>query len=105
MIFLPDYDLALAQCLVAGVDVWLNTPLRPLEASGTSGMKATFNGVPNLSVLDGWWIEGCIEGVTGWAVGDSQEADNGADASSLYQKLEDRWCCHFITGTEVAGSR
>lgn len=89
MIFLPGYDLALAQCLVSGVDVWLNTPLRPMEASGTSGMKATFNGVPNLSVLDGWWIEGCIEGITGWAVGDSQEADNGADANSLYQKLED----------------
>jgi starch phosphorylase len=88
VVFLPGYDLALAQCLVAGVDVWLNTPLRPLEASGTSGMKAAFNGVPNLSVLDGWWIEGCIEGVTGWAVGDSQEADNSADAVSLYQKLE-----------------
>jgi len=89
MLFLPDYDLALAQCLVAGVDVWLNTPLRPLEASGTSGMKATFNGVPNLSVLDGWWIEGCIEGITGWAVGGSQEADNSADAVSLYRKLEE----------------
>jgi starch phosphorylase len=85
--FLPDYDLALAHYLVAGVDVWLNTPLRPLEASGTSGMKAAFNGVPNLSVLDGWWIEGCIEGVTGWAIGDSREADNSADADALYQKL------------------
>ena len=89
MIFLPGYDLSLAKRLVAGVDVWLNTPLRPLEASGTSGMKATFNGVPNLSVLDGWWIEGCIEGITGWAVGDSQEADNSADAVSLYRKLEE----------------
>lgn len=87
MFFLPGYDLAKAQCLVAGVDVWLNTPLRPLEASGTSGMKATFNGVPNLSVLDGWWVEGCIEGVTGWAIGDSQEADNDTDAESLYRKL------------------
>ena len=89
VVFLPDYDLELARCLVAGVDVWLNTPLRPLEASGTSGMKAAFNGVPNLSVLDGWWIEGCIEGVTGWGIGDSQEADNDADAVSLYRKLED----------------
>jgi glucan phosphorylase len=66
--------------------VWLNTPLRPLEASGTSGMKAALNGVPSLSVLDGWWIEGCIEGVTGWAVGDGNgPADDEAD--SLYRKL------------------
>lgn len=89
--FLPDYDIELAQAMVSGVDVWLNTPLRPLEASGTSGMKATFNGVPNLSVLDGWWIEGCIEGITGWSVGNSSSAtDNDADASSLYDKLEGR---------------
>lgn len=86
--FLPNYDMELALDLVSGVDVWLNTPLRPLEASGTSGMKAAFNGVPNLSVLDGWWIEGCIEGVTGWTVGDdSTEVGNG-DAESLYNKLE-----------------
>ncbi|HFD80616.1 MAG TPA: alpha-glucan family phosphorylase [Gammaproteobacteria bacterium] len=90
MVFLPGYDLEMAQCLVAGVDLWLNTPLRPLEASGTSGMKATFNGVPNLSVLDGWWIEGCIEDITGWAVGDSSEADNDSDAASLYDKLEQK---------------
>jgi starch phosphorylase len=72
----------LARLLVAGVDVWLNTPQPPLEASGTSGMKAALNGVPSLSVLDGWWIEGCIEDVTGWAVGDH------SDAASLYDKLE-----------------
>jgi starch phosphorylase len=82
--YLPDYDLEIAQAMVAGVDVWLNTPLPPLEASGTSGMKAAFDGVPSLSVLDGWWIEGCIEGVTGWAVGDS----GGGDAAALYDKLE-----------------
>lgn len=86
-VFLAGYDMEIAQRLVAGVDLWVNTPLRPLEASGTSGMKATFNGVPNLSVLDGWWIEGCIEGVTGWAVGDSQASDNDADADALYRKL------------------
>jgi starch phosphorylase len=87
VVYLPDYDMALAQSLTAGVDVWLNTPLPPLEASGTSGMKAAFNGVPNLSVLDGWWIEGCIEGVTGWAIGDSAGMpDNNARA--LYDKLE-----------------
>ncbi len=87
MAFLPNYDLDIALTLISGVDVWLNTPLKPLEASGTSGMKAAFNGVPQLGILDGWWIEGCIEGVTGWAIGDSsQSSDN--DAASLYDKLE-----------------
>lgn len=86
--FLPDYDMAIALAMVSGVDLWLNTPLRPREASGTSGMKAAFNGVPSLSVLDGWWIEGCIEGVTGWAIGDSSESSNGNDVQSLYDKLE-----------------
>ena len=86
--YLADYDMELALSLVSGADVWLNTPLRPLEASGTSGMKAAFNGVPSLSILDGWWIEGCLEGVTGWAVGgDSEEVGDG-DADSLYNKLE-----------------
>lgn len=84
--FVPGYDMDLAQQLVAGADVWLNTPLPPLEASGTSGMKAAFNGVPNFSVLDGWWLEGCIEGVTGWAVG--ADGDSRDDARSFYEKLE-----------------
>ena len=88
IVYLPNYGMEIAQVMVAGVDVWLNTPLPPREASGTSGMKATFNGVPNLSVLDGWWIEGCIEGVTGWAVGDSQQSDDDDDAGALYEKLE-----------------
>ena len=87
VVYLPDYDLALAQLLTAGADLWLNTPLPPLEASGTSGMKAAFNGVPNLSVLDGWWIEGCIEGVTGWAIGDAAGMADG-NAHMLYDKLE-----------------
>jgi len=94
--YLPSYDMALGQLLCAGSDVWLNTPIPPLEASGTSGMKAALNGVPSLSVLDGWWIEGCVEGITGWAIGSdgpdvrhSQEAlSNGAAADSLYEKLE-----------------
>lgn len=85
-VYLPNYDFALARLLVAGADVWLNTPLPPLEASGTSGMKAAFNGVPNLSVLDGWWVEGCIEGATGWGVQSTGVADS--DAHSLYDKLE-----------------
>ena len=88
MAFLPDYDMALALHMVSGSDVWINTPLRPLEASGTSGMKAAFNGVPQLSVLDGWWVEGCLEGVTGWAVGDDSPTANGHDAVALYDKLE-----------------
>jgi starch phosphorylase len=78
VVYLPDYDMSLAQLLVSGSDIWLNTPLPPLEASGTSGMKAAFNGVPSLSVPDGWWIEGCIENVTGWSV---------ESASTLYEKL------------------
>jgi glycogen phosphorylase len=88
MAFLPDYDMALALLMVSGSDVWINTPLRPLEASGTSGMKAAFNGVPQFSVLDGWWVEGCLEGVTGWAVGDDSPTANGHDAMALYDKLE-----------------
>ena len=91
--FLANYDLNLAKLITSGVDVWLNTPQPPLEASGTSGMKAALNGIPSLSILDGWWIEGLIEGVTGWAVGDPPGASDGSggglrDAVSLYEKLE-----------------
>ncbi|MBZ5657385.1 MAG: alpha-glucan family phosphorylase [Acidobacteriia bacterium] len=91
--FLQNYDLALAKLITAGVDLWLNTPQPPLEASGTSGMKAALNGIPSLSVVDGWWMEGLIEGVTGWAIGDEkrlrEDAGSGArDAASLYDKLE-----------------
>ena len=88
VVYLPDYDLSLAQILTAGSDVWLNTPLPPMEASGTSGMKAAMNGVPSLSVLDGWWIEGCIEGLTGWAIGDATGMPND-DIQAFYDKLED----------------
>ncbi|WP_414660291.1 alpha-glucan family phosphorylase [Horticoccus sp. 23ND18S-11] len=94
VVYLENYDMGIAQLMTAGVDVWLNTPLPPLEASGTSGMKAALNGVPSLSVLDGWWLEGCIEGVTGWSIGDHQisaapAADRTArDAASLYDQLE-----------------
>ncbi len=93
--YLENYDMVLSKMIIAGVDVWLNTPQPPLEASGTSGMKAALNGVPSLSILDGWWIEGCIEGVTGWSIGensrkiDRNEARTHDDASSLYQKLEE----------------
>ena len=92
--FLPGYNMDTALKLVSGVDVWLNTPLRPLEASGTSGMKAAHNGVVNFSVLDGWWIEGHIEGFTGWSIGSTTSdtaqsgASNAEDAADLYHKLE-----------------
>lgn len=87
--FIPDYNMTAALDLVSGSDVWLNTPQRPLEASGTSGMKASLNGVPQLSVLDGWWVEGCIEDITGWAIGGDREAENGGDAEQLYRKLDE----------------
>jgi starch phosphorylase len=86
--FIAGYDMAAAQALVAGVDLWLNTPRPPLEASGTSGMKASFNGVPSLSVLDGWWIEGCVPGVTGWPI-DSVDGSDAAAAASLYRRLRE----------------
>jgi starch phosphorylase len=95
--YLTNYDMNVAKLLCAGVDVWLNTPLPPMEASGTSGMKAAMNGVPSLSVLDGWWIEGHLEGVTGWSIGDRVEAclepQSGMDAchaAGLYRKLEEK---------------
>lgn len=94
VVFVPGYDTALARHLVSGVDVWLNTPTPPLEASGTSGMKAALNGVLNLSVLDGWWLEACIEGVTGWAIGRDRTPGGDPDlaahatASDLYDTLE-----------------
>ncbi|UWZ85664.1 alpha-glucan family phosphorylase [Occallatibacter riparius] len=86
VVYLENYAWDLGAALTAGVDVWVNTPRRPYEASGTSGMKAALNGVPSLSILDGWWIEGCIEGVTGWAIEDG--ADDAAEAHNLYNKLE-----------------
>lgn len=93
VVVLEDYDMALGQLMTAGVDLWLNTPRPPFEASGTSGMKAAMNGIPSLSVLDGWWHEGLIEGVTGWAIGGSVRTENEpdssrSDAGSLYDKLE-----------------
>ncbi|MDO8356109.1 MAG: alpha-glucan family phosphorylase [Nitrospirota bacterium] len=95
--YLTNYDMEVARMLCAGSDVWLNTPLPPLEASGTSGMKAAMNGVPSLSVLDGWWIEGHLEDVTGWSIGDRVEAcmepQPGMDtchAAKLYRKLEEK---------------
>lgn len=93
IVYLENYSMEIGKVMTAGADVWLNTPLPPMEASGTSGMKAAVNGVPSLSVLDGWWIEGCIEGVTGWSIGPADGSvaavsDHSQDAASLYDKLE-----------------
>jgi starch phosphorylase len=88
IVYLENYDWELGATLTQGVDVWVNTPRRPYEASGTSGMKAALNGVPSLSILDGWWIEGCAEDVTGWAIEDGENDE--AEAASLYEKLEQR---------------
>src|SRR5271166_1473830 len=95
VVFLDEYNLELGGKITSGVDLWLNTPQFPLEASGTSGMKSALNGVPSLSILDGWWVEGHIEGVTGWSIGELRHglpmeppADNHAEADSLYEKLE-----------------
>jgi glycogen phosphorylase len=79
-VFLENYDMQLGALLTRGADIWLNNPRRPLEASGTSGMKAAMNGVPNLSILDGWWPEGCEHGVTGWKIGDPDPKDDPFDA-------------------------
>ncbi|NUO93590.1 MAG: alpha-glucan family phosphorylase [Gemmatimonadaceae bacterium] len=89
IVYVENYEMALAYKMVAGVDLWLNNPMKPLEASGTSGMKAAMNGVPSFSVLDGWWVEGHVEGVTGWSIGGPElEADPTRDAVDLYIKLE-----------------
>jgi len=112
IVYLENYDVELGKIITSGVDLWLNTPSRPKEASGTSGMKASLNGIPNFSILDGWWIEGCIEGITGWSIGEksigavrnkSRETDvpstwgisetveencDEKDAQDLYKKLE-----------------
>ncbi|HHO47779.1 MAG TPA: alpha-glucan family phosphorylase [Desulfobacteraceae bacterium] len=93
IVYVGNYDMEFGKLITSGVDLWLNTPLPPLEASGTSGMKASLNGVPSLSVLDGWWIEGHIEGVTGWSIGENlhrtgDDSEWSKDALSLYDKLE-----------------
>ena len=90
--YIANYDMELGRMITSGVDLWLNTPQPPLEASGTSGMKAALNGVPSLSILDGWWIEGYIKDVTGWSIASDvqdigETGDRSKDAHSLYGKL------------------
>jgi starch phosphorylase len=92
IVFIHNYDITIGKMLTSGVDLWVNTPKRPLEASGTSGMKAAHNGVPQFSTLDGWWIEGRIENITGWSIGsrksNEQPSDDDIDRKDLYDKLE-----------------
>ncbi|MGO8719341.1 MAG: alpha-glucan family phosphorylase [Acidobacteriaceae bacterium] len=113
IVYLENYEWDLGAILTGGADLWLNTPRRPYEASGTSGMKAAMNGVPSLSTLDGWWIEGCIEGATGWAIAESD--DETQEAESLYEKLEneilplyyhypDRWAGIMRMAMAINGS-
>lgn len=110
--FLPGYDMRLGAMITAGVDLWLNTPIPPLEASGTSGMKAAHNGVPNLSVRDGWWCEGFVEGQTGWAI---HSNGDDADAAHIYRLLDeeilpmylgapDRWAERMRSCIAIAAS-
>jgi starch phosphorylase len=118
IVFLENYDMRLGALLTRGCDVWLNTPRRPMEASGTSGMKAAMNGVLNLSVLDGWWPEGCEPGVTGWAIGDDRDAgpeQDQRDLNSLYDTIEgdvlpafadpDRWTAMMRASIVMASAR
>tara|TARA_Y100001958_G_scaffold158920_1_gene158393 strand:- start:287 stop:1921 length:1635 start_codon:yes stop_codon:yes gene_type:complete len=120
IIYLENYNMWLGKLITNGVDVWLNTPLRPNEASGTSGMKSALNGIPNLSILDGWWEEGCKDKINGWSVGISDNANDESDANSLYDVLEkeviptfyddkERWITimrnSIITGVDFTSQR
>ena len=106
-VFLENYDIYLGGMITSGVDIWLNTPLRPHEASGTSGMKAALNGVLNFSILDGWWIEGHREGITGWGIGKPpteetlEEETHEGDAEDLYRKLEEIILPKFYSDREA----
>lgn len=105
VVYVPDYDLESGKLITTGVDLWLNNPQPPKEASGTSGMKAALNGIPNLSVLDGWWIEGHIEGITGWSIGNlpdesEENHDPARDSQHLYTKLEEKILPMFYDNRE-----
>ena len=119
--FLEDYSMATGLAMTGGVDIWLNNPIRPMEASGTSGMKAAMNGVPNCSILDGWWPEGCEHGVNGWAIGEADdERDDVRDAKNVLDVIEnevlpawdegdERWCeimrASIATSARFTGAR
>ncbi len=102
VVFVENYDMRIGALLTRGADIWLNNPRRPLEASGTSGMKAAMNGVPNVSVLDGWWPEGCVHGVTGWKIGDPDPNDDAFDeADGVRVDRRDRELLHRVLENEV----
>jgi len=102
VVFLENYDMRIGALMTRGADIWLNNPRRPLEASGTSGMKAAMNGVPNVSVLDGWWPEGCVHGVTGWKIGDPDPNDDAFDeADAARVDKRDRELLHHVLEHEV----
>lgn len=102
VIFLENYDMKLGAMLTRGCDIWLNNPRRPLEASGTSGMKAAMNGVPNVSILDGWWPEGCRHGETGWQIGAANPDDDAfSDAAAVQIDARDRALLHQVLRDEV----
>jgi glycogen phosphorylase len=94
MAYLPNYDMYLAKLMTSGVDVWLNTPMPPHEASGTSGMKCALNGIPQMSILDGWWVEGCIEGETGWSFGTPDDLYKLLEETvvPMFYNESNRWC-------------
>jgi starch phosphorylase len=95
LVFVPNYNIWVAGLMTSGADVWLNTPRRPREASGTSGMKVCFNGGVNMSVLDGWWREACKNRVNGWAIGDDEDQDDDAAAADLYRDLDDMVATYY----------
>jgi len=102
--FINNYNMIIGKMMTSGADIWLNTPKRPLEASGTSGMKAAHNGVPQFGTLDGWWLEGCIENITGWSIGPvtsgQDESDDEVDKDDLYRKLEQDILPKYYTDQE-----
>ena len=100
IIYLENYDMWLGRLITSGVDLWLNTPQRPNEASGTSGMKAALNGIPNFSILDGWWAEGCRDGQNGWAIGNHEALGDETDARDLYSKLQNQIIPKFYDDRE-----
>ncbi|PYX40469.1 MAG: alpha-glucan family phosphorylase [Acidobacteria bacterium] len=108
-VYVENYDMNWGRLITSGVDIWLNTPMRPQEASGTSGMKAALNGVPSFSVIDGWWAEGWIEGITGWAIGNTEMVEDPAsEVATLYDKMERQiipmFCLYVARGQPTGDS-
>src|SRR5205085_2833427 len=101
--YLENYDMEIGRLICSGVDLWLNNPVKPLEASGTSGMKAAINGVPSLSTLDGWWVEGCIEDVTGWEIRDEAFAFGQGKDSGEYRQQAAQYMYDLLRNVIIPG--